>query len=403
MEKFHFEEIKNKALEQLKSGKSLLGKDGAFAPLLESILNAALEGEMDAHLDEEERDLGNRRNGKMHKQVQTPLGEVTVSTPRDRNATFDPQFIKKRETILAENVADRIIGLYALGNSTRQISDWMEENLGNRVSAETISSITDRILPELKAWRSRPLESVYAIVWMDAIHYKVFDESGRAVSRAIYNVLGIDKEGNKDVLGMYISKSEGANFWLSVLTDLQNRGIKDILIASIDNLNGFADAIESVFPETTVQLCIVHQIRNSCKYVGSKHQKEFLKDLKLVYKAVNKETGESALDDLELKWGEQYPIVIKSWRDNWERLTAYFAYTEGIRRIIYTTNTVEGYHRQLRKVTKNKGVFPNDTALEKLVYLAYRNIKKKWTMPLSNWGTTAQQLAIKFGQRFKII
>lgn len=403
MEEFNFEEIKHKALEQLKSGKSLLGKDGAFAPLLESILNAALEGEMDAYLDESERDLGNRRNGKMSKQVQTPLGEVTVSTPRDRHSSFDPQFIKKRETILAENVADRIIGLYALGNSTRQISNWMEENLGNRVSAETISSITDRILPEIKSWRSRPLESVYAIVWMDAIHYKVFDEGGRAVSRAIYNVIGIDKEGCKDVLGMYISKSEGANFWLSVLTDLQNRGVEDLLIACIDNLSGFADAITSVFPSTTVQLCVVHQIRNSCKYIGSKHQKEFLKDLKLVYKAVNREIAESKLDDLELKWGEQYPIVIKSWRDNWEHLTAYFEYTEGIRRIIYTTNTVEGYHRQLRKVTKNKGVFPNDTALEKLVYLAYRNIKKKWTMPLSNWGTTAQQLAIKFGQRFKII
>jgi Transposase and inactivated derivatives len=403
MEEFNFEEIKNKALAQLKSGKSLLGKDGAFAPLLESILNAALEGEMDAHLDDDERDSGNRRNGKMHKQVQTPLGEVTVSTPRDRHSTFDPQFIKKRETILAENVADRIIGLYALGNSTRQISDWMEENLGNRVSADTISSITDRVLPEIKVWRSRPLDQVYAIVWMDAIHYKVFDESGRSVSRAIYNVIGIDKEGQKDVLGMYISKSEGANFWLSVLTDLQNRGVHDILIACIDNLSGFADAIESVFPDTTVQLCVVHQIRNSCKYVGSKHQKEFLKDLKLVYKAVNKETAESKLDDLELKWGEQYPIVIKSWRDNWERLTAYFDYTEGIRRIIYTTNTVEGYHRQLRKVTKNKGVFPNDTALEKLVYLAYRNIRKKWTMPVSNWGTTAQQLAIKFGQRFKLL
>ena len=403
MEEFNFEEIKNKALEQLKLGKSLLGKDGAFAPLLESILNAALEGEMDAHLDEVERDSGNRRNGKMHKQVQTPLGEVTVSTPRDRHSSFDPQFIKKRETILAENVADRIIGLYALGNSTRQISDWMEENLGNRVSAETISSITDRILPEIKAWRNRPLDRVYPIVWMDAIHYKVFDEGGRAVSRAIYNVIGIDKDGRKDVLGMYISKSEGANFWLSVLTDLQNRGIEDILIACIDNLSGFADAIESVFPETTVQLCVIHQIRNSCKYIGSKHQKEFLKDLKLVYKAVNKELAESALDDLELKWGEHYPIVIKSWRDNWERLSSYFAYTEPIRRIIYTTNTVEGYHRQLRKVTKNKGVFPNDTALEKLVYLAYRNIKKKWTMPISNWGTTAQQLAIKFGQRFKLL
>ncbi|GAE21841.1 transposase [Bacteroides pyogenes JCM 10003] len=247
---------------------------------------------MDAHLDVEERYSGNRRNGKMQKQVQTPFGAVTVSTPRDRNASFDPQFIKKRETILAEGVVDRIIGLYAMGNSTRQISDWMEENLGNRVSAETISSITDRVLPEIKAWRSRALDAVYPIVWMDAIHYKVMDDSGRAVSRAIYNVLGIDKEGHKDVLGMYIAKSEGANFWLSVLTDFQNRGVQDILIACIDNLKGFSDAIASVFPATTTQLCVVHQIRNSYKYVGSKHQKEFLKDLKRVYQAVNRETAE---------------------------------------------------------------------------------------------------------------
>ena len=213
-EEFDFESIKNKVIEQLKAGKPLLGKDGAFAPLLESILNAALKGEMDAHLTEEERQMGNRRNGKMQKQVQTPLGEVTVSTPRDRNSSFDPQFIKKRETILAEGVADRIIGLYALGNSTREISDWMEENLGNRVSADTISSITDRVLPEIKAWKSRMLDSVYPIVWMDAIHYKVTDERGCAVTRAIYNVLGIDREGHKELLGMYISRNEGANFCL---------------------------------------------------------------------------------------------------------------------------------------------------------------------------------------------
>lgn len=275
-EEFDFERIKNKAIEQLKAGKPLLGKDGAFAPLLESILNAALEGEMDAHLSEDERMSGNRRNGKMQKQVQTSMGEVTVSTPRDRNSSFDPQFIKKRETILAEGVADRIIGLYALGNSTREISDWMEENLGNRVSAETISSITDRVLPEIKAWRSRSLDYIYPIVWMDAIHYKVMDERGCAITRAIYNVLAIDKDGRKDLLGMYISKNEGANFWLNVLTDLQNRGVHDILIACVDGLKGFPDAIQSVFPDTIVQLCIVHQIRNSIKYVGSKHQKEFL-------------------------------------------------------------------------------------------------------------------------------
>ena len=398
-----FNELGAQVLEELKAGKPLFGKDGALAPLLENIINAALEGEMDAHLTEESRQAGNRRNGKMQKQVQTPVGEVTVSTPRDRDSSFAPQFIKKRETMLAEGMAEKIISMYALGTSTRAISDWMEENLGSRVSAETISSITDRVLPEIKSWRSRSLDPVYAIVWLDAIHYKVMDEKGFAVTRAIYNVLGIGKDGKKDLLGMYISKSEGSNFWLSVLTDLQNRGVKDILITCIDGLKGFPDAIKSVFPETNVQLCIVHQIRNSLKYVGSKNQKVFLADLKRVYSAVSKEAAEAQLDSLETKWGEQYPIVIKSWRDNWERLSGYFQYTPMIRKLIYTTNTVEGYHRQIRKVTKNKGVFPNDTALEKLVYLAYRNIRKKWTMPLANWAEISQQLAIKFGERFQLM
>lgn len=398
-----FNELGAQVLEELKAGKPLFGKDGALAPLLENIINAALEGEMDAHLTEESRQAGNRRNGKMQKQVQTPVGEVTVSTPRDRDSSFDPQFIKKRETMLAEGMAEKIISMYALGTSTRAISDWMEENLSCRVSAETISSITDRVLPEIKSWRSRSLDPVYAIVWLDAIHYKVMDEKGFAVTRAIYNVLGIGKDGKKNLLGMYVSKSEGSNFWLSVLTDLQNRGVKDILITCIDGLKGFPDAIKSVFPETNVQLCIVHQIRNSLKYVGSKNQKMFLADLKRVYSAVSKEAAETQLDSLETKWGEQYPIVIKSWRGNWERLTEYFQYTPMIRKLIYTTNTVEGYHRQIRKVTKNKGVFPNDTALEKLVYLAYRNIRKKWTMPLANWAEISQQLAIKFGERFQLM
>lgn len=382
-EEFDFESIKNKAIEQLKAGKPLLGKDGAFAPLLESILNAALEGEMDAHLTEEERQMGNRRNGKMQKQVQTPLGEVTVSTPRDRNSSFDPQFIKKRETILAEGVADRIIGLYAMGNSTREISDWMEENLGNRVSADTISSITDRVLPEIKAWKSRMLDSVYPIVWMDAIHYKVTDERGCAVTRAIYNVLSIDREGHKELLGMYISRNEGANFWLSVLTDLQNRGVEDILIACIDGLKGFPEAIQSVYPNTAVQLCVVHQIRNSIKYVGSKNQKEFLRDLKCVYQAVNKESAENELLKLDEKWGEQYPVVIRSWQDNWDKLSEYFQYTPVIRKLIYTTNTVEGYHRQIRKVTKNKGVFQK--AFEELkIYLKRKSEENSSIVLIAN-------------------
>jgi len=398
------EEIDYKlAAEQLRTGKPLFGKDGALAPMLERILNAALEGEMDAHLSEESRESGNRRNGKMSKTVQTQYGEVTVETPRDRNGSFDPQTVRKRETILAEGMADQIIGMYAFGTSTREISSYFEREFNTRLSAETISAITDRVLPEIKEWKSRSLDAVYAICWLDAIHYKVKDDTGRAVTRAVYNVLGINKEGHKELLGMYVAKSEGANFWLEVLTDLQNRGVEDIMICCVDGLKGFPDAIQSVFPHTAVQLCIVHQIRNSIKYVGSKHQKEFLKDLKRVYGAVSKEAAETELDNLETKWVEQYPIVIKSWRENWERLTEFFQYTKEIRRLIYTTNTVEGYHRQIRKVTKNKGVFPSDTALEKLVYLAYRNIKEKWTMPLSNWGLISQQLAIKFGDRFEIM
>lgn len=398
------EEIDYKlAAEQLRTGKPLFGKDGALAPMLERILNAALEGEMDAHLSKESRESGNRRNGKMSKTVQTQYGEVTVETPRDRDGSFDPQTVRKRETILAEGMADQIIGMYAFGTSTREISSYFEREFNTRLSAETISAITDRVLPEIKEWKSRSLDAVYAICWLDAIHYKVKDDTGRAVTRAIYNVLGINKEGQKELLGMYVAKSEGANFWLEVLTDLQNRGVEDIMICCVDGLKGFPDAIQSVFPHTAVQLCIVHQIRNSIKYVGSKHQKEFMKDLKRVYGAVSKEAAETELDNLETKWGEQYLIVIKSWRDNWERLTEFFQYTKEIRRLIYTTNTVEGYHRQIRKVTKNKGVFPSDTALEKLVYLAYRNIREKWTMPLANWGLISQQLAIKFGNRYEIM
>lgn len=399
---FNFELFKATAMKQMYEGKPLLGKDGILAPLLENILNAALEGEMDSHMSSEARESGNRRNGYIPKHVQSPVGELKIHTPRDRYGDFDPQIVRKRERVLADANADRIIGLYALGNSTREISELLEEQFGNKISADTISAITDRVLPEIQAWKSRPLDDVYPIVWMDAIHYKVMDEKNRPVSRAIYNVLGLDRTGRKELLGMYISKTEGANFWLSVLTDLQNRGVNDILIACVDGLKGFPDAINSVFPETTVQLCIIHQIRNSIKYIGSTNQKEFMKDLKPVYQAVSKESAESALLDLEGKWGEKYPIVIKSWVNNWDKLSAYFAFTAPIRKIIYTTNTVEGYHRQIRKVTKNKGVFTNDTALEKLVYLAYTRICRKWTQPVHGWAQTAQQLAIIFEDRFNL-
>ena len=392
-----------RAAEQLRKGEPLFGKDDALAPMLERILNAALEGEMDAHLTSEERSQGNLRNGKMPKQVQTCYGAVTVETPRNRDDSFEPQTVKKRETILAEGMADQIINMYSFSTSTRDISKCFEREFDTRLSAETISSITDRVLPEIKAWRSRMLDPVYAICWLDAIHYKVKDETGRAVSRAIYNVLGINREGHKELLGMYISKSEGANFWLEVLSDLQNRGVRgytDILICCIDGLKGFSDAIQSVFPGTSVQLSV---LRNSIKYVGSKHQKEFLCNLKTVYGVVSKETAETQLDTLEGKWGETCSIVIKSWRDNWERLTEYFRYTPAIRKLIYTTDTVKGYHRKVRKVTKNKGVFPSDTSPEKLVYMVYRNIREKWTMLLVNRSQISQQLAIKFGECFEIM
>lgn len=400
-EQFNLEEIKKKALAQFFSGKSLYGKDGAFAPMLKSFLEAALEGELDSHLDEAERKEGNRKNGKTSKRLQTSVGPLEIETSRDRHATFEPELIKKRETVLADTLESKIIGLYGLGMSFRDISSHLKEMYDADISHTTLSNITDRIIPVIKEWQARPLEDVYCIVWLDAMHYKVKDE-GRIVARAVYNILGINKEGQKDLLGMYISESEGANFWLSVLSDLRNRGVEDILIASIDNLKGFAEAIQSTFPKAEVQSCIVHQIRNSLKYVASKDQKEFLGELKEVYRATTKELAEQQLDNLDKKWSKKYPLVINSWRNNWPKLSTFFKYDPAIRKIIYTTNTIEGFHRQVRKVTKTKGAFPSDMALLKLIYLAYGNIRKKWIAPLSNWSLTVSQLAIWFEGRLTL-
>lgn len=396
-----YEALKKKALEQFKSGKPLLGKDGAFAPLLKEFLEAALQGEMDEHLNESERVKGNRRNGSNKKILKTLDGSFELETPRDRDSSFEPEIVKKRETILADNLQDKIIGLYGLGMSLRDISNHIKEMYDTDISAGTLSSITDRIIPKVQEWQSRSLDEVYCIVWMDAMHYKVKD-GGKVCSRAVYNILGITTEGKKELLGMYVSESEGANFWLSVLTDLQHRGLKDILIACIDNLKGFAEAIATIFPKTEVQSCIVHQIRNSIKYVASKNQKEFIADLKLIYKAVSQEVAEEHLAAMTSKWQSKYPIVVNSWNNNWSKLSTFFKYTEGIRRMIYTTNAIEGFHRQVRKVTKNKTAFTNDMALLKLIYLAQRNITKKWTSPLQNWGTTISQLSIIFKDRLKL-
>lgn len=401
MEKTEFEQMRDKALDQLMKGQSLTGKDGVFAPLLQQFLESALEAEMNTHLSEQERESGNKRNGKGSKRLKTMSGEVILTTPEDRKSTFAPQIVKKRETVLADNLAPQIIGLYSKGMSFRDISDHIQQMYDVEVSHATLSEITERVIPQVKEWQSRPLESLYTIVWLDAMHYKVRD-GGRVVTRAVYNVLGVNRDGYKDLIGMYISESEGANFWLSVLTDLKSRGVKDILIACTDNLTGFSEAILASFPDSEIQSCIIHQIRNSLKYVASKDQKTFMQDLKTVYQASTKDKAELELDKLNDKWGLKYPVVIKSWQNNWHKLSTYFAYDEQIRRLIYTTNAVEGFHRQVRKITKTKGAFPNDMALLKLIYLAVENISRKWTSPLQNWALTAQQLHIKFGDRMRM-
>ena len=398
------DEVRQQALVQFKSGKPLFGKGGAFAPMLQELLEAALEGELSSHLteeDDEETD-SNRRNGHSTKTVKSSQGSFELSTPRDRNGTFTPEIVKKRETILADTLEDKIIGLYGLGMSYRDISKHLEEMYGTSISHSVLTEITDRILPHVREWQCRALEAVYTIAWLDAMYYKVKDEEGHVVTRCLYNVLGIRTDGHKEVLGCYISESEGAKFWLSVLTDLQGRGVQDILIACIDNLNGFEQAIITVFPHTEVQSCIVHQVRNTMKYVASKDSKTVVADVKKIYRAATKEIGEQFLDEFEKKWDKKYPAVVKSWRTNWHKLSTFFKYPPAVRKLIYTTNTIEGYHRQLRKVTKTKGAFPSDMALLKLVYLASTRIENKWSMPLANWGMTAQQLSIIFGERMKL-
>lgn len=386
----------NQALEDLKSGQPLTGKDGVLAPLIKQLTEAALEGELDSHLAQEV--IANRRNGKSKKTIKTLSGKFDLNTPRDRAGTFSPQLIKKNQTTISDEIEGKIIALYGLGMSYKDISTHLQEIYGIEVSTGTLTAVTDKIIDTVKEWQSRPLETIYPIVWLDAIHYKI-RENGKVSSKAVYTILGVNLEGRKEALGLYISENEGANFWLQVLTDLSNRGINDILITCVDGLKGFPEAIESIFPQTEVQLCVVHQIRNSMKYIGSKNQKEFMSDLKLVYKAANKGTAEIELDNLEQKWGDKYPIVIKSWRNNWARLCNYFKYPEEIRRIIYTTNTIEAVHRQFRKLTKTKGAFPNQDSLFKLLYLGINNASKKWTMPIQNWSLTISQLAIFFEGR----
>jgi len=395
-EKFDFEA----ALKAIQSGQSITGKDGVLAPLVKQLTEAALEGELDSHLAEAVS--GNRRNGKSKKQVKSTSGKFELETPRDRAGTFEPQLVKKHQRTVSDEIETKILSMYGLGMSYSDIAGHVQEMYGIGVSTATISTITDKLIDEVKAWQARPLDSVYPFVWLDAIHYKIRDK-GRYETKAVYTVLGLNMDGKKEVLGLYLSDSEGANFWLSVLTDLQNRGVADILIASVDGLTGFPEAIESIYPQTEVQLCIVHQIRNSLRYVAAKNHKAFLVDLKRVYRAKTLGEAEAALDELESLWGEKYPIVITSWRTKWQHLSAYFKYPEDIRRIIYTTNSIEAVHRQFRKLTKTKGGFPNDDSLLKLLYMGIINASEKWTMPIQNWNLTVSQLSIFFAGRLDAV
>ncbi len=384
------------ALEDLRAGRPLTGEQGILTSLIKELVEAALEGELDSHLAREV--VANRRNGRSKKTIKSLSGSFELQTPRDRTGTFEPQIVKKHQTSLSDEIEHKILSLYGLGMSYRDITSHIQEMYGIELSMGTLSAVTDRILDKVRQWRSRPLERIYPIVWLDAIHYKIRQE-GKVITQAVYTVLGINLEGHKEVLGLYLSESEGATFWLQVLSDLSNRGVGDILIVCVDGLKGFPEAIESMYPEAEVQLCVVHQIRHSLKYVSYKDKKAFMKDLKEIYRADTKESGEIALEALEAKWGNKYPIVIKSWNRNWERLSVYFRYPEPIRRIIYTTNIIESVHSQFRRLTKTKGAFPNEDSLLKLLYIGIQNASRKWTKPISNWAMTLSQLAIFFEGR----
>lgn len=380
----------------IKAGKSIGGADGALGSLIKQLTETALAAELDSHLAQ---DLSkNRKNGFASKTMKSDHGEFELEVPRDRNGNFEPEIVKKHQTNMTDEIEEKMLSLYAHGSSYKQISELIEGFYGVGFSKAAISAVTDKIIPMLEEWKIRLLEAVYPFVFLDAIHYKV-KEDGRYISKAFYTVLGVRVDGKKEVLGLYLNESEGAKFWLQVLTDLQNRGVKDILIASVDGLKGFPEAINGIFPQTEVQLCVVHQIRNSLKYVGSANQKQFAKELKSVYQAFTKEEAESELDKLEDKWGKKYPIVFTSWRNKWENLSVYFQYPEDIRKVIYTTNIIESVHRQFRSLTKTKGAFPNDNSLLKLLFMGIQNAQKKWTMPVRNWSLTISQLAIHFEGR----
>jgi len=379
------------------------GKDGIFARLFSKTIEEMLEAELTSELgyeryEAEGRNSGNSRNGHYSRKMRTSGGDAEIKVPRDRNGEFQSALLKKNST----EIEQKITAMYAKGMSTRDIQDMLTELYGINVSPDTISAITDKVWPLVEAWQNRPLAPIYAILYLDAIHIKL-KRDGKIDNVAVYNVLGVDLDGHREILGHWIGDgAEGANFWLSVITDLQNRGVEDVFIAAIDGLTGFKDAIQSVFPKTQVQRCVIHQIRQSLKYVVWKDRKAFAADLKTVYQAATREKAEASLLQLEQNWGSKYGAAVRSWQNHWNDLATFFEFPKEIRRLIYTTNTVEGYHRQLRKVIKNKGSFPTEQSVRKLLYLATMNITKKWTAPLQNWPLILNQLAIRFDDRMPV-
>ena len=387
------------------TAEELLKDSGLLKELKKRLVEAALEAEMTEHLGYEKHSLeghgtGNSRNGKTSKRVIGADGDVEIEVPRDRNGDFEPQLIRKRQVRLP-GFDEKVLSLYARGMTTREIQGHLHEIYDVEVSPALISRVTDAVLDEVKAWQNRPLDAVWPVVYLDAIHMKIRTD-GRVQNRAVYVALGINLTGNKELLGLWIGESEGAKFWLNVLTELNNRGVQDILIASVDGLTGFPEAIGSVFPKTEVQLCIVHLVRNSMRYVPWKFKRAVLKDLKKVYKAATVEEAEQALDTFEEAWGKQYPMAAKSWRSRWENVIPFFGYPAPIRKVIYTTNAVESLNAQLRKVTKKRGAFPTDDSVRKVLYLAITRASKRWTMPIQDWPAALNYFSIVFEGRVPV-
>ena len=370
-----------------------------IAEFMENGLDAELDDELGyTKYDYKNKSTDNSRNGHSSKTLRTSFGDVEVSVPRDRKGEFNPLLLKKNQTSISQDIEEKILSMYAKGMTTSDIEEHIRDIYGIEVSDTTVSRITDKILPVVREWQQRPLEAIYAVVFMDAIHYNVRSE-GRIIKKAVYIAIGINLDGRKDVLGMWVGENESAKFWATVLNGLKNRGVEDIFIACTDNLTGFSSAIEAVFPKTEIQNCIIHQLRNSSKYVSYKDLKALMADLKAVYAAVDEETALNALDVFAEHWDKKYPKISQSWRDNWANLSTYFKFPQEVRRLIYTTNAIEGFNRQLRKVTKSKSVFPTDDSLLKMLYLAMMDITKKWTGLRQDWSKIYAQLTIFFEER----